>query len=291
MTEDTNEVQSIIDLTREAHAGELRELNPVDTPLLSVTIPSGYARETIDLTKYLPSPLRASGTVSLQTVDDFAKYVARHDDGDATTIWADMNRHAIAAVLDDHWSAASGVVSPDERPGWGEHRATLALKATDEWTHWLNGDGIPMDQEKFAEHIEDGQVEIVKPEAAELLEIVQSMQGHTDAQWKSAKRLHDGSVQFLYSEDATATAGGKGELEIPQTFELMIAPFLGEDVMALTARLRYRVKGGNLSIGYKLVRPGDVVRDCIDQIADRLASQFGTERTFVGVPRSAGVPF
>lgn len=269
-----NNAQAVIDITREAEAGVLR---PIDEAarLYSVTVPHGFTRETIDLEKYGLRPSRAAGTVRVQTVDDFATYVNRHDDTNATTIWADIETGKLVAVLDDHSPSA---------PGWGEHRAELTLKPTEAWKHWTGMSGKLMDQETFAEHVEDGMNEIVEPSAADLLDIVSTMQGHTNAEWKQAVRLHDGSVQFVYNEEATATAGGKGELQIPQTFKLGIAPYLGEERYALTARLRYRVSSGNLQIGYKLDRPGDVMRDAIDQIATRLAQLF-PDRTFIGIPR------
>lgn len=277
------DVAAAIAITREAEAGVTRPLDPENQPFLSVTVPNGYSRETIDLRKFRTTPWRTAGTVCPHTVEDLVRYVQRHDDAEATTVWVDGEKRQVVAVLDDH-----GVDNPDVAgmAGWGEHRAVLALRHTDEWLHWVNGSGESMTQEEFAEHIEDGQVEVTKPVGADLLEIAMSMQGSTNAEWKSATRLHDGSVHFLYNEDATATAGGAGELDIPQTFELLIAPFVGENPVALTARLRYRIRSGKLSIGYKLDRPNDAVRDCIDLIGERLAAAFGRDRVFVGTPRS-----
>lgn len=272
--QDIGGIQAAIAVTREAEAGVLR---PIDEArrLYSVTVPDGYHRETIDLERYGLAPARSTGTVRLQTVDDFAGYVRRHDDQAGTTVWADIDTGRLVAVIDDH---------TQEGAGWGEHRAELVLKPTEEWRHWEAMNGKLMDQEAFAEHVEDGMGEIVEPSAADLLDIVTTMQGHTNAEWKQAIRLQDGSVQFVYNEEATATAGGRGELEIPQAFTLGIAPFLGEEAYKLTARLRYRVSSGNLKIGYKLYRPGSVRRDAIELIAERLLQLF-PERTFIGIPR------
>ncbi len=271
IAEPTMEAEVIVGITREAEAGKLVEVDPHKLYAMA----RHAERDVLDLSAYLDTPKRAKGTVTAQTVDDFARYVARHDTQDGTTVWVDMDTHRVVGVLDDHGQ---------ETPGWGEHRAVLQLKATDQWAHWTKLDGRLVDQETFAEHIEDGQREIVEPDPLFMLEIAQTMQGHTKADWKSARRLQDGRVSFGYHEDATATAGGNGELEIPATFKLGIAPFLGEESYGLTARLRWRVNGGNLQIGYKLDRPGDVVRDAIDHIADRLAHQFA-ERVFIGKPR------
>jgi uncharacterized protein YfdQ (DUF2303 family) len=287
MSTEKTEAQAVIDIARQAAEMSLRGLDPAkDARLVSIATPHGYTRELLDLSEYLPIPQRARGVVAAQTVDSFVAYVARHDDAPSTTIWADIDHGVLTAVIDDH-NAATGD-QPD--PGWGDHRAILTLKPTDEWRHWTNANGRWMDQEAFAEHIEDGQVEITTPAAGDLLDIVQTMQGHTAAEWKSATRLDNGSVQFVYQEEATARAGGTGDIEIPTRFELLIIPFLGEPPVALTARLRYRVKSGKLTLAYKLDRPADVKRDAIDRIADRLAEKFGNARVFVGSPRETSTP-
>ena len=64
----------------------------------------------------------------------------------------------------------------------------------------------------------------------------------------------------------------------------MLAPFLGEDRVPIEVLIRYRLREGKLSIGYKLVRPDDVVRHAIDMVAGRLQSSF--ERVYLGAPRS-----
>lgn len=278
------DVGAAISITREAQAGVIRPLDPKASPLLSVTVPDGYARETIDLRSYLPTPDRAKGTVTLKTAAAFEAYVKRHDDEFATTVWVDPEKRELVAVLNDH------VMDADlgQEAGWGDHRAVLRLDTTDAWKHWANSEmnGKLVDQDVFAEHIEDGAAEIVKPHHAELLEIVLTMEGHTSAEWKSHKRLKDGTVQLVYSEEATATAGGTGMLEIPDTFELLISPFRDEEPLAVTAKLRYRVKAGKLEIGYKLMRPDDVLKDAVDLLAAQLGSVFGVGRVFQGVPRT-----
>jgi len=269
------EAEAVIAITKEAGAGELREIDVHE--YYSVLVPDGYSHEMFDLEHKREHPRQAAGTVALTTVDAFVKYVTRHDDPITTTVWVDIDNLFVVGVIDDHAGDAG-------KPGWGAHRACLALKPTDEWLHWTKADGTLMTQEAFAEHVEDGQVEVVEPDAATLLDIVTTMQGHINAEWKQAIRLQDGTVQFVYNEEATATAGGRGELDIPQTFKLGIRPFPGEEPYAITARLRYRIKSGNLTIGYKLDRPSDVIRDAVEHMAIRLDEQFH-DRTFIGRPR------
>lgn len=268
------DAQVIVDTAQEAARPEVLEPDR----LYHRVVPEGARGEVIDLERYLPAPRRARGHVRLQTVDDLVRYVQRHDDPGSTTIWVDMDAHLVVAVLNDH---------TQDGAQWGDHRATLALKATDEWRHWTSRDGKLLAQEDFAEHIEDGLAEIVLPDGATMLEIAQSIQGTTKAEFQSAHRLADGAIGIKYVEEQTAAAGTKGELEIPERFELAIAPFLGEEPYRVRARLRYRIRSGSLTIGYRLDRPSDVIRDAIDQIATRLHGQFEGGRVFIGTPREA----
>lgn len=284
VTSDRSEADSVIAITMAAEAGKLRQVDL--TKRYSVVVPDGYNHRVVDLTHLLPYPQRARGRVELQTVADFANYVERHDDPATTTVWVDMDAGTIQAVIDDHAGPAHGEAAHDEAfPGWGEHRAALGLTPTDEWRHWINSNARWMTQEAFAEHIEAAEQDIVEPEYAELIEIVQTLQGKTNADWKSGIRLHDGRVQLQYVEEATATAGGKGELEIPKSFKLGLAPFLGEDPWTVEARLRFRIKENKVSLAYKLNRAEDVRRQAIDEIATRLSHRF-PRRVFIGVPRS-----
>lgn len=278
-TSDRSEADSVIAITMAAQAGELREIDL--RKRYSVVVPDGYQHRVVDLTDNLESPEHITGTVHLQTVADFARYVARHDSITTTTLWANIESGEIVAVLDDHGSDGDDELGI---AGWGKHRAKLSLTPTEEWQHWSLMTGQSMTQERFAEHIEDGLREIREPTGAEMLEIAQTLKGSLKAEWKSAKRLHDGTVQMVYVEEATTTAGGGGDLAIPERFKLGIAPFVGEEKYSVEARLRYRMEGGKVTLGYKLDRPDEVVRDAIKHIADRLASQF-EGRVFLGTPR------
>jgi uncharacterized protein YfdQ (DUF2303 family) len=251
------------------------ELDP--TKVYDRVLPDCATHEIIDLERFLSRPRRATGTVRPQTVDDLVRYVQRHDDEESTTLWVDEDGQQVSAVLNDH---------PSGQSAWGDHRAHLQLRLTPEWRRWTALDGKLVGQEDFAEHIELGLPEIVSPDGATMLEIAQSIEGSKSADFKSGHRLQDGNVAIEYVEQTSARAGQKGELDIPARFRLAIAPFLGEEPAEIQARFRYRIAGGGLRLGYLLERPELVIRESIDRIGDRLASQFGEHRVFVGTPRS-----
>jgi uncharacterized protein YfdQ (DUF2303 family) len=251
--------------------GEPHPLEEIYQPHV-VVVPEGGRVEVIDVAErfeaFAERPRRAKGRYTAATVEAFIAYVKQHREHEATTIWVEPTDGKVLAVLNDHGDG-------QDAPAWRDWTATLALRHTDEWNHWKSRDGLLGGQEDFAEHIEDGLTEIADPTGAELLEIAQTFHATTAAQFRQATRLSDGRIQVRYDEEIDAKAGTSGELAIPQEITLLLAPYVGEEAVELKARLRYRVSGGALRIGYKLDRPERVIRDALEHIAERLLSEFG----------------
>jgi uncharacterized protein YfdQ (DUF2303 family) len=239
----------------------------------SMLVREGEGVETIDLESFLPAPRRSAGIYSPADADSFVNYATLHRSGEQTTVWVDQLNARIVAVLNDN--GATG-------PGWGDHRAVLALIKTPEWQHWLSADGKYLNQEQFAEHLQDGIMEIREPAAAEVLEVAQTIQGKTNADWKSATRLDNGAVGFSYQEEVVASAGRSGNLEIPAEIVLGVAPFYGEQPFEVRARLRYKIREGNLAIGYKLERPNEIELEVLKAISERLRGEAGFEQVYMG---------
>jgi uncharacterized protein YfdQ (DUF2303 family) len=131
-----------------------------------------------------------------------------------------------------------------------------------------------MSQEDFAEHVEVGLDDIAEPAGADVLEMAQTFHAKAHSTFRQATRLATGETQFQYDEEVAATAGKTGTLEIPSVLKLALSPFVGEERYAVIARLRYRLSGGRLTLGYKLDRPQLVQRDALERIAEKLKEKF-----------------
>lgn len=210
-----------------------------------------------DLEHLTAQPRQARGTVTAITAAGFSLAVAARSE-DTTTIYSDPDACTLVAVINDDHAGT---------PGWRDHRVTLDLRTTPEWDLWTSRQGLGP-QARFAETIEDGQAEIVHPRAVELLDLAQTFHASSTAKFRQAGRLADGRTQFVYEEDINAKAGDAGELSIPQTFTVALRPFYGADRYKVTARLRYRLQAGELSIGYVLHRPGDVRRAAFADVVE-----------------------
>jgi uncharacterized protein YfdQ (DUF2303 family) len=233
----------------------------------SVTVPDGTQHQIVDLEKYLPVPSRKKGSAAFTEGGSLARYVKDHDAGDGSAmLYADPDALTVVAVLNGHRGDSAG---------WGDHRATLTLRHTPEWKHWLALNGQLVDQVKFAEHLEDGLAEIVEPPGAEMLELAQTFQANTKVAFKSFRQLDNGQRQVSYEETIDAKAGTKGNITIPPRFQLGLAPFDGAEPYRLDARLRFRIREGDLRIGYVLDRPDVVMRAAFDDVLTSLETATG----------------
>lgn len=266
------EAEAIAFLAQEAAVPS--ELDP--SQVYGIVTPAGARHEVVDLERFLDAPRRATGTDRPATVDAFTDHVNRHFDPETSTVWVHPTTGLITAVLNDH-----GI---GDQIGWRDHRSLLQLQPTPEWTFWLGKSGKLLTQVEFAEHIEEGLEEIREPTAADMLELAQTFHATRSGVFRSANRLHSGEVKVHYDETIEAKAGRQEDITVPTEFTLAIAPFIGEEPYAVTARLRFRLgkDDGKLALGYKLDRPEAIVRDALENVRERLATTF--EHVFVGEP-------
>lgn len=232
----------------------------------TVVVPAGGDLRELDTQHLLETPRRKKGVAHLRTAGSLVQYVGKHGEEGPTDIFADLKQVSIVAVLNGH---------ADLEPGWGDHKAVLIMVKTEQWARWLSRHRNIGTLEDFAEFIEDNLEDVAEPPGADLLELAQSFQATSSAQFKQARRLATGEVQFAYTETVDAKAGQQGQLTIPQEFTVVLAPFEGTEAIPITARLRYRVGGGSLRIGYILDRPDKVEREAFDQAVAHVQSETG----------------
>jgi uncharacterized protein YfdQ (DUF2303 family) len=174
---------------------------------------------------------------------------------------------ALVAVLNDD--------TPDGTAGWRDYRVSLELRRTPEWTMWVDGQGLG-DRSRFADIIEKGEKELRDPAPAVMLELAQTFHTTTDARFTAGSRLQSGARQFRFEESQTAKAGTDGTIEVPEVFTIAVRPFFGGQLYEVTAKLKWRQRGGEFAIGYDLIRSGDVERMAFGQIVDTVEGGLAT---------------
>lgn len=254
---DGGAVSEIAGLAQSASGAETLELGEYHI----VAGPNGV--EHIDLTgdRWRDAPRRKVGMVTVRDVVSFLGYWEKHSD-QASEIFADRERLTVTAVLDAHGM---------DEPRWQEHRLVLGLRHSKAFQAWQALDGKPLSQTAFAEFIEDRRPDIVNPSAAELLELAMTFQAVTRVSFKSSSVLKSGQRQLSYVEETDAAAGAKGNITIPDSFELALKVFDGAaEADPVTARLRYRISNGNLSLIFVLDQLNEVVDTAFKAVWDEI---------------------
>lgn len=212
------------------------------TPML--LIPKDYTLQRLDDLR--DWPIRIQQSTRHTTAQSFINYFRTYADEDSAIFIDEINHQSALAILDYHAPAQAD---------WKQHTAVFDLVKTPEWETWLQHNKKPKTQAEFGAFIEDNLPDIVAPTGAEMLEIALGIQAKTEVKFSSGIRLDNGQTQLTYNETIDGAAGAKGQLKIPEKFSIGLKLFRGDAPYQLDARLRYRIKDGNLSIWYELIRP------------------------------------
>ncbi len=171
------------------------------------------------------------------------------------------------AVLDYHQAQAPA-------PQHGDHLAYLDLTRSPEWNTWAGKSEKPMNQQEFAEFLEDNANDILQPGPAEMLEVATSLHATTGATFRRATNLANGQVQMQFDENIEAKCAG-GTKEVPTTFQIGVRPFMGTERYPVDCRLRYRVQGGSLSFHFKTLHLDTITEAALDGIVAKVKDETG----------------
>lgn len=267
-TDTGRSVQAIIDVATQAAGPHELEAETI----YGWISPDGNIK-TLDLTgdAYLDLPKRKRGTVYVDDLDSFIHYWNKHSDP-FSEIYVNVDKHYITAVLDAHTSA-----DWEDGARWQDHRLVLKMATSRRWDDWVRADRQTMSQLDWAEFIEDHLDDIREPTAATMLEIAQTFQTSSTVKFGSTQVLANGDRRLHWEETTNATAGEAGKLTVPSSFLVGVAPFDWSEAYEVTARFRYRVSQGKLSVCYLLDDPAAVIRDAVLDIVTLLEERLNDD--------------
>ena len=255
-----NEQNTGMDLAFNAGAA-LSAARAVDnTPY--VVVPDGFS--VVCLGHMLDAPPRLQGRTILRDEESFVAFVSLHKT-DSTDLYYDIDRPSFTVVFN---AARPGA------PAWADHKAHYQCPLSQQWQQWSKNDGQRMSQEEFSLFVERNLPDIVDPEAADLLEIVTTLQAKKKVNFVSGLRLSNGANEFTYEEQIDGSAA-KGKLQIPEEITLGIPVFVNGAAYAVQAKFRYRINEGKLSMWYELVRPHVIVEDAVKELRLRIEAATG----------------
>lgn len=212
----------------------------------------------------LPAPLRKKRNLTFHEAASFARYV--QDYGElSTVIFADLTKFVFTAVIDYDETAPDGSSAPGAAR-WASHRAVFPCPLSELWLLWTKSSNVFMGQREFAEFLESNTAQIRHPDAAQFLEIAQTLCARTTVTFTGSVRLAGGNDQINFEHATETKAGEKGNLQLPSIFTLGLPVFQGGPPWEIKARLRHQIgEDKKLKLKYELVNPSLIVRSAWDE--------------------------
>lgn len=210
-------------------------------------------------------PDHIQGTVQVRDAKSFCSYVNAFAD-ERTRIFAEPASQSFLVVIDYHRAGA------DCMPEFLHHRVSFAMVLDDRWKTWVGKNEKVFNQVDFAEFCEDHSADISDPSGAHMLEVARDLKASSSGNFESKIVPKSGSVQMKFTETVDGKVGS-GEIEVPEFFKLSIPIFYGEEPISISARLRYRITGGNLTFFYKLYRQSELLNDAFNKAVASIATE------------------
>lgn len=235
------------------------------------------------LDAYRTAPERKAGTARVNTLESFIALVERHKT-DHSVIFAETNwlEPSLTAVIDYHEATNGGAADN------GKHRVHYEFPLSEEWQAWVGINGKPMQQEAFAQFIEDHIADLSTPDTMEeedflrkfgfkvaspneLVTLSRGLQVHSASKVKNSVTLQSGEGEITWEEEHRDAQGNK--LQVPGMFILSIAPFFRGQPTRIPVRLRYRVSPGGLTWTCQLYRPDVAITEEVMRDLERAARE------------------
>lgn len=231
-----------------------------------VLLPEGYRAHTIPPLEAKLSRIRQS--VTMYDAPSFADYVNKFKTP-TTRIFAlpghlsKSGKAVVNAVIDYHGQSEGEAAG---KPEYAAHIANYAPRYSVQWERWNNAGA--MQQDKFAEFIEENRDDIREPDAAVLLDLVTKFKATKKIEYNSVTHQPNGDVTIGWAENTEHH--GKPGVTMPPTLTLGIPVFFKGKLYEVTALLRYRLADAKLTFVIKVDRPDIIEQAAFDEITKAL---------------------
>lgn len=255
-------------------------------PFVILPQPDGdYIVEYLKPREFDPLPDHIRQRVTLVETESFIAYVKLFKQGTTRifatpldpsaltveSIRAGKSAAAFTAILDYHEQGSEAT------PKRVAHVATYPLPLSLEFKIWLSQNKEALSQDAFIQFIDDNQLDIAKPEAAALMDMVANFESKSEVVFKSAVQRINGARQLVFNERVEMngggfTAGEEKKITVPEFLELSIPIFEGGIKIPVKARMEYRPTSGKLKVTYHLHRPHEILRNAFADIRAHIES-------------------
>lgn len=150
----------------------------------------------------------------------------------------------VVAVIDYH-----GPNAPDH----AGHVVTYKLQTSLPWDTWAAMNGARQGQAEFADFIRENRRNVVKPEAAALLELLTDLKVNSSSSTAQATSLKTGATRVAFTSETDVVS--RDNLTLPETFTLRLTPYTEGPTYEFEAFLRVRVIEKRLNLSYQWELP------------------------------------
>lgn len=187
---------------------------------------------------------------------------------------ASLGQNSIVAVLDYHGRSRSGEAVAAV-PGRGKHMATLMCPFDADYAKWRARFGKLLDQKSVIEFVEEMIHTIGAPPAADLIEALGDIEIERVVKFKSARNDKNGNISFGYEEKDGETTRS-GQYSLPDHIVIVVPIFQGGNLIQLTAKLRFRMKDGDLVLGFAVPGIENIEREAFRSIGEAVRAETDT---------------
>ncbi|WP_290494474.1 DUF2303 family protein [Hyphomonas sp. UBA4494] len=255
------DIEQIIEALRgniHLHARDGRDL---------VVAPEGYKVHEIPVGRdEYPMPTIIEASRHFDDGDSLTAYANRFTDPDKLLL-ADLNDLRVTIYIDYHG---------DDTPRRADHRARWEMRWSEEFAVWKKHDGTLQGQDEFVRFLEEYAGDIIKPDAADILELCKDFEAQKSVEFTSSVRLDNGDRKLNYVSET----GHKSGIDVPTAFVIRVPIFYGEEPQDLTCKFRWRIHEGTLRLGYELHRVQPVIDAAFRLAVVRVAEAAGVQALY-----------
>jgi uncharacterized protein YfdQ (DUF2303 family) len=241
-------------------SGRTRDLEDGQRNAFAV-LPGGY--QVHDLEAVQRHPNRIVGSYSFRDVRSLADYLARFE-APHSIAFSDPDRFAIRVQIDHHEHGDGGEATPSHCG----HTAAFIARFAPHYKLWRDIHGKPMSQVKAGEFLEERAVDLIEPQAADIMDMVMTFEALKKVEFSQSTRLHDGRRQFSYKEENEA----RGNVTLPERIRLRLPIFEGMEPDVVLVRVRYRIEDARLVFAFEIHDRDDVEMTAFERCEDALSA-------------------
>lgn len=213
------------------------------------------------------APLRDKPRLIAQDIDvrtpkSLAAYMNLYADTSHMALVSTAAPFTVCVILDYH--IADPELEEGNQPRWGSHTITMKPRYTPAYAAWRERHRKQLGQRDTMEFLEDRMVDVVKPDAADVMDMVMNFDGLTKVTFSSSQRLTDGRVQVVYKEEEADS----GRVTFYEELTLMLPVFEGAEPEPVKVRVRHRTRDGQLSFIFVIANIEELERAAFERLCD-----------------------